>query len=100
LLVAAGNSGSRPLLALQLNGLIQDSDPEGRADRPFYQPDPFTMHPHQFGRNRQAEPDSSDAGRPWNASNKCSRAFVVRPGPVSETSSTTTAPSRRPVILI
>ena len=37
---------------------------------------------------------------PWNASNRCARARSERPGPVSETSITATAPSRRPVMRI
>src|SRR6266404_96751 len=37
---------------------------------------------------------------PWKASNRCARAFSESPGPVSETSITTTAPSRRPVTRI
>ena len=37
---------------------------------------------------------------PWNAWNIWARAFSGTPGPVSETSSTTTLPSRRPVMRI
>ena len=37
---------------------------------------------------------------PWKASNRWARAFSGTPGPVSETSITTTPPSRRPVMRI
>jgi len=57
----------------------------------------FCQSTLSYGRVQESPPDRVE---PWKASNKCACACSEKPGPVSETSITTTAPSRRPVMRI
>ena len=58
------------------------------------------MRAHQFGGNRKTKAGAAGAGRALERLNRSARAFSGTPGPVSDTSITTTPPSRRPVMRI
>ena len=97
--VSAPPSRPRPLAALiELDRAVGNGEAEGRPDGAVDQPDLAAVGAHQFGRDGEPEPALPVRVEPWNASNKCARARPSSPGPVSDTSITTTAPSRRPVM--
>ena len=56
------------------------------------------MGADELGGDDEAEAGAAAARVDWKASNRRSRALAGMPGPVSDTSITTTAPSRRPVM--
>src|SRR6058998_1763000 len=78
---------------VEIDRAVRDREAEGRADGAFDQANFAAVGAHQFGDDGEPEPYTAGAGRAWNASNKCARAFSESPGPVSDTSTTTTAPS-------
>ena len=75
-------------------------DAECRADGAWHQDDVAAMGADQFGGDGKPEAGAARQVEPWNASNMCARALSETPGPVSDTSITTTLPSRRPVMRI
>ena len=58
------------------------------------------MGAHQLGRDGEPEPGAAGAGRALERLEQMRARLVGQPGPVSDTSITTTAPSRRPVTRI
>ena len=91
--------GPHPLAApaVELDRAVRDGDAEGRADGALDQLDLAAMGAHQLGRDGEAEAGAAGAGRALERLEQVRARLLGQPGPVSETSITTTAPSRRPV---
>ena len=58
------------------------------------------MRAHQFRRDGEAKARAARARRALERLEQMRAGFSAMPGPVSDTSITTTAPSRRPVMRI
>ena len=84
----------------ELDRAVGDGEAEGRADGAFDQADVAAMGAHQLGRDGKAEAGAAGAGRALESLEQMRARPLGKPGPVSDTSITTTAPSRRPVMRI
>ena len=85
----------------KIDGAVGNGEPQRRADRAFDQADVAAMGAHELGGDGEAKPGAAGAGRALERLEQMRAApSVEKPGPVSDTSITTTAPSRRPVMRI
>ena len=83
----------------ETDGEVGDRNPERGDDCAFDQLDIAAMGAGQFRGNGKAEA-CARPGRALERLEQMRAGFSAMPGPVSDTSITTTAPSRRPVIRI